>query len=42
MKEIYENGPVALNFLAVSDTYNYKSGIYFPMFGSKTMEIEYG
>ena len=40
MQEIYNNGPVAVNFLAVSDTYNYQSGIYIPLTGSKLIEIE--
>ena len=40
MQEIYKNGPVALNFLAISDTYRYKKGIYVPSVNKDFMEIE--
>lgn len=40
MREIYQNGPVALNFYATSDLYQYKSGIYSPSVDDETMEVE--
>lgn len=41
MREIYQNGPVALNFFAVLDTYQYKSGIYIPFSTQDSMEMQF-
>lgn len=40
MAEIYQNGPIAVNFYAMPDLYNYKSGIYTPSTTEKAMEME--
>lgn len=40
MHEIYQNGPVALNFQVVADTYQYKSGIYVPTVVRDSLEIK--